>query len=445
MPTLPDGTPIHPIPNACNPNEKRINDIYTILDDIQENCCVSNLPPTIVPGEELPDQLNEEGSPIQPVLTSQKFEDSDGTIVSYSATGLPASLSIDPTTGEITGTPDVGTSTGGANSDGVYQIVVTATDDAGDSVDCPFVWTITEEPVSNFYLNGDANEADVGADIKQAFADGESVGISDALGNFVQAVTSPAELSTYAAGLSPSATVDPLTCAITYADGSSANIPVCFEEQVCGFAPQVNLLNLRDVDNTDPDEHIKRETGSPFEGSLNVFSDAFTTPIAITGENLVLPKKWVRVNPPRLRTDGISGTVSSADGSLVCEPECIQQRFELINIDEAAEIEIFNPQDVISITTNGGTGGTWTQNGNVYSFTHGPDRPFASMIILMDCDTTLEFSVDFLGNGFDAIPTRQRLTFRPPALLTYLCDPANGVSVETIQDQTVTLANFQLT
>jgi hypothetical protein len=59
--------------------------------------------------------------------------DTDGGTLSYSATGLPAGLSINPSTGLIAGTP----TTAGAS-----DVTVTATDSTGPTASTQFTWTI---------------------------------------------------------------------------------------------------------------------------------------------------------------------------------------------------------------------------------------------------------------------------------------------------------------
>src|SRR5690606_12155370 len=54
------------------------------------------------------------------------FDDEDD--LSFSAVGLPTGLSIDPVTGEITGTLQANASQGGSGANGIYTIVVTAND-----------------------------------------------------------------------------------------------------------------------------------------------------------------------------------------------------------------------------------------------------------------------------------------------------------------------------
>ena len=69
--------------------------------------------------------------------------DPEGNNISFSAAGLPAGLTIDTTTGEITGTIDAAALTGGTNNDGIHNVTITATDD-GDPVEASTLdFTIT--------------------------------------------------------------------------------------------------------------------------------------------------------------------------------------------------------------------------------------------------------------------------------------------------------------
>ncbi|TRX76530.1 Ig-like domain-containing protein [Pseudomonas mangiferae] len=72
---------------------------------------------------------------------SGNFADADGDALTYSASGLPAGLSIDPTTGLISGTLANNASTQGPNGAGTYTVVVTANDGQGGSVDQTFTLT----------------------------------------------------------------------------------------------------------------------------------------------------------------------------------------------------------------------------------------------------------------------------------------------------------------
>lgn len=64
--------------------------------------------------------------------------DPDGDPVTFAASGLPPGVSINPTRGEISGTPTTA---------GTYTIVITATDGESDSA-VSFTWTVTPPPVA---------------------------------------------------------------------------------------------------------------------------------------------------------------------------------------------------------------------------------------------------------------------------------------------------------
>ncbi len=68
------------------------------------------------------------------------FTDVDNASLTFSASGLPAGLAINPATGLISGSIDSHASTGGTA--GVYSVTVTATDASGALATTTFTWTV---------------------------------------------------------------------------------------------------------------------------------------------------------------------------------------------------------------------------------------------------------------------------------------------------------------
>ncbi|MBL4766426.1 MAG: putative Ig domain-containing protein, partial [Rhodobacteraceae bacterium] len=88
------------------------------------------------------------------LLVSSAFTDEDGDALSFSATGLPAGLVIDPATGAISGEVDVNTTT-------VFSVTVTASDPDGETADQVFDLTVAKAPVI-LNVSGDAAAAKAG-------------------------------------------------------------------------------------------------------------------------------------------------------------------------------------------------------------------------------------------------------------------------------------------
>jgi VCBS repeat-containing protein len=117
----------------------------------------TNDTPTLTPGVTLDDQNSDDGQAITPVDISGQFKDVDtGDVLTYSATGLPPGLTIDPATGIITGTLDRSASQGG--TDGVYSVTITATDKAGASVTQDFSWDVKNPAPTAVNDEGDTNQ-----------------------------------------------------------------------------------------------------------------------------------------------------------------------------------------------------------------------------------------------------------------------------------------------
>ena len=111
---------------------------------------VDDTPPTA--GAPVPAASAPDGTTIAPIDTASHFGSPNGLPLTYSATGLPAGLSIDPTTGQITGTLDHDasknapvTSGSGATLDGTYKVTVTANDGQGGTATQTFTLDATNE------------------------------------------------------------------------------------------------------------------------------------------------------------------------------------------------------------------------------------------------------------------------------------------------------------
>lgn len=93
-----------------------------------------NLTPTIV----IPilNRVDSEGDVVA-IETAPHFTDPDGDDLTFSATNLPAGVTIDPGGGAIVGTL-------GTNSSGSHSVLITATDPFGASVAQAFNWTVND-------------------------------------------------------------------------------------------------------------------------------------------------------------------------------------------------------------------------------------------------------------------------------------------------------------
>ena len=91
----------------------------------------ANRPPSVLA---LPDRTDAEGATV--ALAVSAADPDASAVLAYSATGLPSGMSINPVTGQISGTLDL-------SSAGVHTVLVTV-NDGTDSVSTSFTWTVTE-------------------------------------------------------------------------------------------------------------------------------------------------------------------------------------------------------------------------------------------------------------------------------------------------------------
>ncbi len=93
-------------------------------------------------GTPLPGQSDFEGDEVE-IDISTAFSDPDGDTLTFTATGLPPGLVLDPVTGLIIGAP----APGSANN-GPYPVTITANDGHGGTVTLSFIWVVQDQPVS---------------------------------------------------------------------------------------------------------------------------------------------------------------------------------------------------------------------------------------------------------------------------------------------------------
>ncbi|MBV1706408.1 MAG: DUF4347 domain-containing protein [Hyphomicrobiales bacterium] len=181
-------------------------------------------------------QSNVDGASVTPVDASKAFADPNiGDTVTYSASGLPAGLSINAATGVISGTV--------ANNaaPGSYSVTVTATDNKGASTPETFTWTVADVPpvVAAALPNKTVNDG-------QSASIATSSGFSDPLGLPLtySATGLPLGLSINATTGVISGTVDhnastlgPYTVTVTVSDGQGGTVSASFIITAKGLNP----------------------------------------------------------------------------------------------------------------------------------------------------------------------------------------------------------------
>ena len=134
--------------------DANFNGIDTITYTIQDSdgaLGVGTLTVTVVPANDaptatqIPSANSLDGQAVS-INVSSYFDDIDRSdspsdVLTFSASGLPAGLRINPVTGEISGTIDHTAS--GPTGLNPFSVAITATDSAGATVTNNFVWTVT--------------------------------------------------------------------------------------------------------------------------------------------------------------------------------------------------------------------------------------------------------------------------------------------------------------
>src|SRR5690606_1879525 len=170
-------------------------------DSVQANLSFqivgTNDAPILNPDVTLPDQTGEDAQQSTPVDSEGQFTDGDnGDTLTYSAEGLPPGLGLDAD-GIIRGTLDNSASQGG--EDGVYTIIITATDSHGATVSKEFTWDVSNPAPEAVDDEGTTDEdtslsvdADKGVLANDTDPDGDDLTVSavngdaDAVGTVVE-------------------------------------------------------------------------------------------------------------------------------------------------------------------------------------------------------------------------------------------------------------------
>jgi len=116
----------------------------------------------------------EDGQEVGGIDVSAPFRDPEGEKMTFSATGLPEGLMMDPVAGVVTGTLAGDASIGGPGGDGRYEVVIRATDGAGQSAETTLVLQVANVPPENVVPLPDLvmrNGEVVEMDTARAFAD----------------------------------------------------------------------------------------------------------------------------------------------------------------------------------------------------------------------------------------------------------------------------------
>ena len=191
--------------------------------------------PDVVGEPALPPRQNSDGDVVY-VDVSGPFSDIEGDPLTYTATGLPEGLTIDPVTGMISGTLPSGTS-----ANGPFDVVVTASDPDGDSVSTDFVWTVDNvAPVVVTPLPDVATEdgAQLSFPTAPSFDDPDADDVSYNVSGLPAGLFIDPDTGVIFGTVDPSASVKgPYEVTVTVTDAQGASISSSFVIDVANPAP----------------------------------------------------------------------------------------------------------------------------------------------------------------------------------------------------------------
>ena len=132
---------------------------------------VTNVNAAPVFSTDLTDRTDAEG--VTPTGLDANASDADGDTLTYSATGLPGGISIDPSSGVISGTLS-------STSSGVHNVILTVSDGTASATDT-FTWTVTNVNAAPVFSTDLTDRTDAegvtptGLDANASDADGDTL------------------------------------------------------------------------------------------------------------------------------------------------------------------------------------------------------------------------------------------------------------------------------
>jgi len=270
---------------------------YTIVDadgasdtaSVDVNIISVNDPPVL--DVFLPDQANVDGQMITPIDVSGNFSDIDADPLTFTATGLPPGLTINPLTGVITGTlaPD-------ASADGPYTVVITASDPDNDTISTTFEWAVTNVAPIVIDPIGPQTGVDgqpVNLPVSNSYNDPDGDPVTFTVTGLPTGLSIDPNTGVISGTLPNDSSVDgPYLVIVTATDSQGASVSDTFELTVTNPAPSIGELPTMGLN-----------VGEPFNLDVGAqTTDPDDDPLSFSATGL----------PPGLSIDPSTGVISGA-------------------------------------------------------------------------------------------------------------------------------------